>query len=220
MKPGAQKQKKGTLPEEVALFPLPGALLLPNGQLPLNIFEPRYLRMVDDVLGGSRMIGMIQPRAPGAGGQEPLLYGVGCAGRITSFSETGDGRYLITLTGLHRFQLIDELDTPAPYRTAKADWSPFAIDVHEDTSGETIDRDHFIEVMQEYLDAENLKTDWDAVDDAPLEALVVSLAMGCPFAPNEKQALLETRTVAERAECLIALMEMAGGDETGGAPLQ
>ncbi len=209
-------RQRTKLPAAIPIFPLSGALLLPNGQLPLNIFEPRYLRMVDDALGAERMIGMIQPLDPARGGDEPPLYDVGCAGRITSFTETGDGRYLITLTGLHRFRIEGETGDAAPYRIANVDWGAFNIDAHRDISGDTVDREEFIEIMQDYLEAESLKTDWDAVDEAPIEALVVSLAMGCPFAPNEKQALLEAVTVADRAECLMALMEMSGADETGG----
>ncbi len=176
--------------------------------------------MIDDALGGARTIGMIQPMESVTEGREPALYDVGCAGRITSFMETGDGRYLITLTGVRRFRLVEEVGAEKPYRMARADWDAFEIDVHKDDSGEDIDRDLFIEIMEEYLDAESLKTDWEAVDEAPIDALVVSLAMGCPFAPNEKQALLEAKTVAHRAECLMALMEMSGGDEAGGGPLQ
>lgn len=203
------------LPEVLPLFPLEGALLLPGGQLPLNIFEPRYLRMVDEVLGGARMIGMIQPRA--ANKNSPL-YDVGCAGRITSFSETGDGRYLITLTGVHRFRLVEEATGDAPYRLGVADWSAFEIDQHRDLSSEKVDRDELLELMQDYLESEGLKTDWDAASEAPVDALVASLAMGCPFGPSEKQALLEAATVADRAECLMALMEMSGGDEPDGMP--
>lgn len=203
------------LPQEIPLFPLPGALLLPGGQLPLNIFEPRYLRMVDDALGGARMIGMIQPTDETAG-DHPGLFSVGCAGRISSFVETGDGRYLITLNGQRRFRVVREVSTDTPYRLAEADWSAFEIDAHNDPSGKNVDRDEFLQVMQDYLDTEGLQTDWEEASAASVDALVVSLAMGCPFAPNEKQALLEARTVEERAECLMALMEMSGGDENGG----
>jgi uncharacterized protein len=216
-------KSKATLPQTIALFPLSGALLLPEGQLPLNIFEPRYLKMIDDVLGGARSIGMIQPRdLPKKTDMAPALYKVGCAGRITSFRESGDGRYLVTLTGVRRFQLIEEIDVEAPYRTARIDWDAFNIDAHKDTSGEDIDREVFVEIMSDYLDTEGLKTDWDAVEEAPIESLVASLAMGCPFAPNEKQALLEAITVADRAKILMALMEMSGAaDEPGEfGPLQ
>lgn len=213
-------KSKGALPETIPLFPLPGVILLPNGQLPLNIFEPRYLRMVDDALAGARTIGMVQPLEDEVSGHSNELYGVGCAGRITAFAESGDGRYLITLSGIRRFKLMDEVNADTPYRLARPDWDAFEIDAHKDLSGETIDRETFLEIMTDYLDTESLKTDWDAVEEAPIEALVISLAMGCPFAPNEKQALLEARTVADRAECLMALMEMAGGEGAPGGSLQ
>ncbi len=204
------------LPPAIPLFPLAGALLLPGGQLPLNIFEPRYLRMVDDALGGARVIGMIQPSEGVGEDGRPSLFDVGCAGRITSFMEADDGRYLITLTGLRRFRLKIEAVADTPYRQAQADWAAFDIDAHKDLSGEEIDRDEFLEIMQDYLGAEGLETDWEAAASAPIDALVASLAMGCPFAPNEKQALLEARSVAERAECLMALMEMSGGEGPSG----
>jgi len=204
---------KTALPAVIPLFPLAGAVLLPGGELPLNIFEPRYLAMTDDALAGSRLIGMIQPKGE-SGPHGPTLYDVGCAGRITSFMETGDGRYLVTLTGLCRFRLIEEAESATPYRQGRADWDFFDIDLHNDLSVNTIDRDEFLDIMQDYLSAEGLKTDWDAAASAPIDALVVSLAMGCPFAPNEKQALLEAMTVADRAECLMALMEISGAEAT------
>lgn len=199
------------LPGQAPLFPLPGALLLPGAQMPLNIFEPRYLKMVDDALAGPRLIGMIQPRN-GATSGAPPLYEAGCAGRITSFSETDDGRYLITLTGVRRFRVADELETGAPYRIAALDWSDFSVDAAEDPSAELVDRERLVAAMRRYLDGQGLKTDWEAVETAPTQALIDSLAMGCPFAPNEKQALLEAVSASERADCLIALMEMAEGD--------
>ncbi|MFQ5562050.1 MAG: LON peptidase substrate-binding domain-containing protein [Parvularculaceae bacterium] len=201
-------------PHTIPVFPLSGAMLLPGGQLPLNIFEPRYLRMIDDALGGARVIGMVQPRNQ-AGGPSPPLYAVGGAGRITAFSETDDGRYLITLTGIRRFRIVDELETDAPYRQARVDWSAFASDGAPDASAEFVDRERLLHAMRRYLDAEGLKTDWDSVKEAPTEALVGSLAMGCPFAPNEKQALLEAETTLDRAECLTTLMEMSGAGEGG-----
>lgn len=205
------------LPETIPLFPLPGALLLPGGQLPLNIFEPRYLRMFDDALGGARIIGMVQPRDGSARGRPPL-YGVGCAGRITSFAETGDSRYLVTLTGRRRFEIASEIAADTPYRQARIDWTRFAKDEQADPSAEIVDRERLEAAMRNYLDAEGLKTDWEVVGSAPIEALVASLAMGCPFAPNEKQALLEAGTTSERAQCLIALMEMTSAGEPGGEP--
>ncbi|HNR75862.1 MAG TPA: LON peptidase substrate-binding domain-containing protein [Parvularculaceae bacterium] len=204
-------------PSIIPVFPLPGAILLPHGQLPLNIFEPRYLRMVDDALAGARTIGMIQPRDDGAGAAP--LYGVGCAGRITSFNETGDGRYLITLTGVLRFGVKREFDVETPYRQAEVDYSAFVADADLDESAESVDRERLLDAMRSYLETENLSTDWDAAVEAPTDALVNSLAMGCPFAPNEKQALLEAPTIADRAECLVALMSM-GGDPSEGQTVQ
>lgn len=217
----AERLARGRLlPKQIPLFPLAGALLLPGGQLPLNIFEPRYLRMVDDALAGARLIGMIQPRDGVMSGRPPL-YAVGCAGRIRAFSETEDGRYLITLAGRRRFRLVEELNVDTPYRQAVVDWNAFSSDEGHDPSAEFIDRERLVRAMRRYLDAEGLKTDWKVVDDAPSEALVASLAMGCPFAPNEKQALLEAETTLARAECLVALMEMSNaGDDGPGAPLQ
>ncbi|MEM6414699.1 MAG: LON peptidase substrate-binding domain-containing protein [Pseudomonadota bacterium] len=217
-------RRNAELPVVTPLFPLAGALLLPGGQLPLNIFEPRYLRMIDDALGGARIISMIQPRNSDpdavASVDNPLLYGVGCAGRITSFSETDDGRYLVNLTGISRFRIKMELASDTPYRQAEADYTEFKSDIGSDPSAAMIDRTRLISAMREYLDAEGLKTDWDAVDDAPTQGLVVSLAMGCPFASNEKQALLEAGDTRARAECLIALMEMARGEGASETRLQ
>ncbi len=207
------------LPAVIPVFPLIGAVLLPKGLLPLNIFEPRYLRMIDDALGGARIIGMIQPRENDSGAKAPL-YDVGCAGRITAFQETGDGRYLISLTGLSRFRLAQEMDAATPYRQANADYSAFASDIGEDRSGARIDRDLLFDAMRGYFSAEGLSTDWTEAGAAPTEALVNSLAMGCPFAPNEKQALLEAGTLADRADCLIALMRMSVGEPPNEPTLQ
>ncbi len=211
--------RRAPLPDVIPIFPLAGALLLPGGQLPLNIFEPRYLRMVDDALAGARMIGMIQPRNGDAEDASPL-YGVGCAGRLTGFNETDDGRYLINLTGVRRFRMVEETTNDTPYRTARADYSDFSVDSGADPSTELVDRERLEEAMREYLDSEGLKTDWAAVTEAPSQSLIVSLAMGCPFAPNEKQALLEAPNAADRADCLIALMEMSSGEDGGDTPLQ
>lgn len=199
------------LPAALPVFPLTGAVLLPKGLLPLNIFEPRYLRMIDDALGGARIIGMIQPREPD-GGARPALYGVGCAGRIISFQETGDGRYLISLQGLSRFRFLQELDAATPYRQINADYGSFTGDMSEDRTAASVDRDRLFDAMRGYFASEGLSTDWTEANAAPTEALVNSLAMGCPFAPNEKQALLEAGTLADRADCLIALMRMSLGE--------
>jgi Lon protease-like protein len=204
------------LPANVPLFPLPGVLLLPGGQLPLNIFEPRYLSMIDDALGFARLIGMVQPRGIGDGGKPPL-YDIGCAGKITSFAETDDGRYLITLLGKKRFRILEELDVSTPYRRARVDWSVFPADaLNDDPTTERIDRARLEAAMRRYLESEGLRTDWDAVLEAPTDALVSSLAMGCPFAPSEQQALLEAENARDRAACLIALMEMSSAGEAGG----
>lgn len=206
------------LPPTIPLFPLPGALLLPGGQLPLNIFEPRYLRMIDEALGGARLIGMIQPRN-GAVEGAPTLYAVGCAGRIIQFAETDDGRYLVTLAGRRRFRVEEELAVATPYRQARVEWKSFDRDDRDDPSGAMVDRERLTEAMHVYLDTEGLKTDWEAVSAAPIDALIASLAMGCPFAPNEKQALLEAENTQARAECLIALMEMSSASEGAAGPL-
>jgi Lon protease-like protein len=165
--------------------------------------------MIDDALGGARMIGMIQPRDDS---RSPELYSVGCAGRITSFVETGDGRYLITLTGVSRFHVNKEIGATTPYRQAAVDYTAFAGDIRPDETADAVDRDGLFEAMLNYLDTEGIGTDWDAAQEAPSDALVNSLAMGCPFAPNEKQALLEAQNASERARCLVTLMQMGAGD--------
>jgi hypothetical protein len=217
--PGQAPRSARALPPVIPLFPLPGAILLPRGQLPLNIFEPRYLRMVEDALGSGRVIGMIQPRDGDLKGKPPL-YDVGCAGRITTLTETNDGRFLITLTGLMRFRIAEELETDTPYRQARTDYAAFAHDVDTDRTVGAVDRDALFAAMRDYLQAENLKADWEEAAAAPTEALVTSLAMGCPFAPNEKQALLEAPTIAERAQCLIALMRMGCGEPPSDQTIQ
>lgn len=207
------------LPEALPLFPLAGALLLPGGQLPLNIFEPRYLHMIDDALGEHRLIGMVQPKpCDQAEKKHPPLYAIGCAGRIVAFAETGDSRYLITLSGVRRFEIARELAVDTPYRQALIDWTRYTRDDQTDPSAALVDRARLEDAMRRYLTSEGLKTDWKAVGQAPVDALVASLAMGCPFAPNEKQALLEAENLGDRAICLIALMEMSRPSDAGGAP--
>ena len=181
----AKPGRLNAAPETLPLFPLTGALLLPGGQLPLNIFEPRYLAMVDAALAGDRLIGMIQPMEE-LDSARPRLYGAGCAGRITSFAETGDGRYLINLTGTRRFRLAEELAGDAPYRLARPDWKAFEVDVQEDPTANDVDREDLLEALQDYLAVENLQVEREKAAEAPVDALIVSLAMGCPFQPNEK----------------------------------
>jgi hypothetical protein len=213
-------RKLSDLPEVIPLFPLDGALLLPGGVLPLRIFEPRYLNMVDDAMAGGRMIGMIQT-GPGPERERPHLARVGCAGRITSYSETGDGRYLIALTGVCRFALGEELDLPSPYRQLRADWRDYEADLADDEEIE-FDRAPLMTLLRRFLDAKGLGIEWETVTTAPAPALVNSLSMALPFAPAEKQALLEARTLGERREALEVLLRidaaLGGGEDEDEAP--
>lgn len=204
------------LPAEFPVFPLTGALLLPGGRLPLNIFEKRYLAMVEDALGGGRMFGMIQPdaKAP-ATPRGPGLYGVGCLGRLASFSETGDGRYLITLLGLARFRVADELGMRRGYRRVRADFSPFARDLAPpDAAG--VEREALLRALRAYFTARGFDANWDAINEMDDAALVTTLTMVCPFEPAEKQALLEAPATAERARRLVALLAMGAYDPEDG----
>ena len=197
------------LPRTIPVFPLPGVLLLPDGRLPLNVFEPRYLNMVQDALAGDRIIGMIQPQGEERpDGPPPALWRTGCAGRIVAFSETDDGRYLITLAGLCRFAVGDEVPTTRGYRRVIADWAPFADDM-EDGPAPVLDRTRLLQAIEAYFKAEGLSADWDTIKNTPDDRLVVALSMVCPFGPSEKQALLEASDATQRGETLIALMEMA-----------
>jgi Lon protease-like protein len=204
---------RAALPDTLPIFPLTGVLLLPRGRLPLNIFEPRYLAMTRDALGGERLIGMVQPNEPqqdnrGGGALNPPVYPIGCAGRITSFSETDDGRYLLTLTGVSRFRIRDELPLLSGYRRVVAEWQPFAHDV-DTPSGTEFDRERFIRGLKGFFTQRQISADWEAIEKAAGEHLINSIAMLCPFAPSEKQALLEAPDLDERARLLIALVEMA-----------
>ena len=204
-------------PGVIPLFPLSGALLLPRGQLPLNVFEPRYVAMVDEALREHRIIGMVQPE-PESGrqsGQPPLLR-VGCLGRITQFAETGDGRYILTLTGVARFRLVEELAVTTAYRQARVRYDEFAADFTARAGEESVDRDRLLQTLRAFAKANELKIDWKGVSEAPNEALVNALSMMCPFGPREKQALLEAVDLKTRAEVLIAITEIelarGGGD--------
>jgi Lon protease-like protein len=212
------------LPEVIPVFPLPGALLLPRGQLPLNIFEPRYLAMVDDsLLAGHRLIGMIQPDETHTGDAEkPHLYTIGCAGRITQIAETGDGRYVLQLTGVSRFRVEQELPRETLYRRCRVTFEPFAGDFIARKGEEEVDRESLLKALNDFLDANDLKADWEGIERAPNEALVNALAMMSPYGSAEKQALLEAPDLKSRAEVLVALTEIelaksASSDET---PLQ
>ncbi|MCC6887088.1 MAG: LON peptidase substrate-binding domain-containing protein [Hyphomicrobiales bacterium] len=211
----------GDLPDVIPVFPLSGALLLPRGQLPLNIFEPRYLAMIDDALrSGHRLIGMIQPD-PARPGTEtaPGLYRVGCIGRLTQIAETGDGRYLIQLTGIARYRIEDELGVTTPYRQCRVTYAPFADDFVARKGEDQVDRDSLLKALRDFLDANNLKADWEGIENAPNEALVNALAMMSPFDAAEKQALLEASDLKTRAALLVAVTEIelakkATGGET------
>jgi len=202
------------LPLGIPIFPLTGVLLLPRGKLPLNIFEPRYLNMTSTSLGSARLIGMIQPVGANEGDQ-PELYRTGCAGRLVSFSETQDGRYLITLNGLIRFDIAEELPLQDGYRMIVPDWEPYRDDLAED-DGSGINRDHMLNSLKTYFAANNVDANWEAIQDTPTDRLVNALAMMCPFQPSEKQALLEAATLTDRADVMMTLMEMslAANDDT------
>jgi len=202
------------LPARLPVFPLTGAVLLPFGHMPLNIFEPRYIHMIDDALGAERVIAMIQPRETETGliANDAELYDIGTAGRIIQFNDLGDGRYLITLEGLTRFRAktITPADPARGYRWVEAECEPYRHDLNPAEQGDQKDRDRIIELMRDYFTDQGIEADWDAVSDAPFEALVASLTMSCPFAPEEKQALLECDSHEDRAHMLIALLEMSG----------
>jgi Lon protease-like protein len=212
------------LVEVIPVFPLTGALLLPRGQLPLNIFEPRYLAMVDDALrAGHRLIGMIQPDASHSDNLDaPKLFHIGCVGRISQFGETGDGRYILELTGISRFRVKEELDVSTPYRQCRADYSPFVDDFTARKGEDLVDRGEVLRVLSDFLKANNLKVDWDGIERAPNEALVNALAMMSPYGAPEKQALLEAPNLKARAEILVAVteMELAKKKTSGEPPLQ
>ena len=196
----------------IPLFPLEGALLLPRCQLPLNVFEARYVAMIDDALAGARLIGMIQPAAE-AGTKG--LASVGCVGRITEIAESGDGRYLLNLTGIARFRLIEEVDAGTLYRQAKVDFNAFESDFTPNFGADNVNRGTLLRTLAAYLDANQLEADWESIKDAPNEALVNALAMMSPFGMREKQALLEAADLGARADMLIAVTEMAMA-RTGG----
>jgi hypothetical protein len=212
------------LPDVIPVFPLAGALLLPRGQMPLNIFEPRYLAMVDDALtNGRRLIGMIQPDSAHPGSEErPNLYRIGCVGRITQLGETGDGRYLMELTGIARYRVSEELAVPTPYRQCRVSYAPFADDFIARKGEDTVDRPALLTALAAFLKANDLKADWDGIENAPNEALVNALAMMSPYGAAEKQALLEAPDLKTRAEILVAVteIELAKGQTEGETPLQ
>jgi uncharacterized protein len=205
---GSERMQRQALPDVLPIFPLIGVLLLPRARLPLNIFEPRYLAMTRDALGGERLIGMIQPSDPTTGGMNPPVYPVGCAGRITQFSETDDGRFLITLTGVSRFRIVEELPLLSGYRRVIPDWKRFEPD-REIPDAPQFDRARLVRGLKTFFGQRQLSADWSAIEKAPAEQLIASIAMACPFAPSEKQALLEAADLEQRAALLTGLVEMA-----------
>ena len=208
-------ERAASLPDRLPIFPLRGALLLPGGNLPLNIFEPRYLEMVRDAMRTDRVIGMIQPRPEGEAAETPKLYGTGCTGQITNFSETEDGRFLITLTGVCRFDLAKELAVDTSYRQVEADYGRWWHDLQPATPPPEL-RGDLLPVLRAYFDRHGIEADWDAIEAAPLGGLVTSLCMICPFEPEEKQALLEAPDIGRQARLLVALMRMEAMAEPGG----
>src|ERR1035441_7521656 len=198
------------LPGVIPVFPLPGALLLPRGQMPLNIFEPRYLAMIDDSLrDGHRLIGMIQPDPTHPGpADKPPLYKIGCVGRITQLAESGDGRYLLELTGVARFRVEQELPVKTDYRQCRVTYAPFADDFIARGGEDDVDREAVLKALRAFMKANDLKADWEGIDQAPNEALVNALSMMSPYGPPEKQALLEAPDLKTRAELLVAITEI------------
>jgi Lon protease-like protein len=206
----AQYRGPVDLPEVIPVFPLPGALLLPRGQMPLNIFEPRYLAMIDDALrDGHRLVGMIQPgNAQTDSVGRPPLYKIGCVGRMTQLAENGDGRYLIELTGVARFRIEEELKVKTEYRQCRVTYAPFTDDFIARKGEDDVDREALMRALSDFLKANDMKADWQDIEQAPTEALVNGLSMMSPYGPPEKQALLEAPDLKTRAELLVAITEI------------
>ena len=194
------------LPQRLAVFPLSGALLLPRAELPLNVFEPRYVDMISDAMSGDRLIGMIQPVADRE--ERSQLMSVGCAGRITAYAETPDDRLLITLLGVSRFVVMEELDVDTEYRQVIADFHPYSVDLVSDLGASEVNRPALLKAFRDYLSANDMNADWDQVDSASTEVLVNTLSLLAPYASREKQALLEAPDLKTRADVLVALTEM------------
>ena len=196
------------LPRSLPVFPLTAALLLPNGNLPLNIFEPRYLEMIDAALAGDRLIGMVQPAITGQPSTEKGLCQIGCAGRLISFSETSDGRYIISLVGICRFTIQSELETTTPFRQTMVDWSAFEDDLKPDLSNSQIDRELLLKTFRAYLDQNDMEINWEGIEEADTGMLVNALSMMSPYGAAEKQAFLEAKNVKQRADTLVAVTEI------------
>ncbi len=218
-------RRPSDLPTRIPVFPLRGAILLPRTTLPLNVFEPRYLAMLDDVLAGPRIIGIIQPAgasdisaSESPTGKSIALRRVGCAGRVTSYQELDDGRLSIAVTGIVRFQCLDETASIKPYRTMSVSYDDYTRDLTPGLGEELVDRRNLLRVLKDYMEGRNLKADWPSIQRASSEALINALAVMSPYGPEEKQALLEAEDLKTRAEVLVALaeMEMAASGGTGG----
>lgn len=208
------------LPEIIPIFPLNGVILLPHTSLPLNIFEPRYLAMTDHALATNRLIGMVQPISEESRMEKPEIYNIGGLGKIVNFSETNDGRYLISLAGLIRFEIKDELKADTPYRQVEAEYTEFSDDLALADNAPNIDRNRLLPALKNYLEINKMNTDWEAITHAPSETLINSLAMICPFDPTEKQALLEAKGLEERCDILSALLQMASSSGDPGSSIQ
>ena len=193
------------IPSKISIFPLNGALLLPRSKLPLNIFEPRYLEMIDNSISSDRLIGMIQTQES----NENQLYSIGCLGKITSFTELSDSRFIITLNGICRYKVTQELDTLTPYRQVKVSYEDFENDLTPGFNQDKANRDKLLDVLKRYLEKNNLQIDWEAVKGSPTETLINSLCSLSPYSAEEKQALLEAEDIQKRNELLIAMTEMA-----------
>lgn len=216
MRPRPFHPRLEDLPRILPVFPLAGTLLLPDSELPLNVFEPRYLAMVQDALAWGRILGIVQPNGSIIGAGEAPLYHTGCAGRISSFGETEDGRLLITLTGVCRFNIAEEVEGPRGYRRVAADWEPFRSDLDEPPAM-TVDRPRLFEAVKSYSKLNGLDLNWKALDAADDYDLTLSLCMIFPFEPPEQQALLECPDPLSRTETLTTLLEMAVAERKGGA---
>ncbi len=215
MSPIDRYRRPADLTPRIPVFPLRGAILLPRATLPLNVFEPRYLEMLDDVMSGDRLIGIIQPAAGASSDDEesPLadsvgLRRVGCVGRVTNYQEVDHARVLITLTGITRYEILDEAVTDLPYRVASVSYDRFASDLNEGLGEDQVDRSNLLRVLRSYLDANKLEADWAAIQRASSEFLINALCVMCPYGPEEKQALLEADDLKRRADVLVALAEM------------
>ena len=217
--PGAYRHASD-LPAVIPVFPLDGAILLPRSQLPLNVFEPRYLNMIDDAMAGDRLIGMVQT-TDGMTGERPVLAPVGCVGRLTAFSETPDGRYMITLSGLCRYRVGRELSAPTPYRQVEAHFSPYEPDLQPPQDASGFDRASLLVALRRYLDTRGMSVEASAAQEAPLEALANSLCMALPFGAPEKQMLLEAADLAARLEVLstVLAIDAAAGDDDDDPPM-